>query len=83
VSVVPLIRGTTVVESRNEYEAAGGRRGETILILDLDHSQLRPNADDESNLTYDLRVGDEYRDHRDTEKQIQGRKELSFILTVP
>ena len=63
-SVVPLIRGKTVVESRGEFDAAGGMKGYKILIKPLDEKQLLLNAKDESNLTYDLRVGDEYKDHR-------------------
>jgi dCTP deaminase len=64
VSVVPLVRGKTVVESRNEFDAAGGRQGRTIMIQPLDDGQLLLDARDESNLTYDLRVGKEYKDHR-------------------
>src|SRR5882724_2733373 len=62
-SVVPLIPGKTVVETREEFEAAGGRKGRTIRIQPLDNRQLLLNTL-KSNLTYDLRVGKEYKDHR-------------------
>lgn len=48
------------------------RNGERILIVNLDPDQLRP-GDRGSNVTYDLRVGDEYRDHRDPGKRETGR----------
>lgn len=47
------------------------RDGQRILILNLDGTQLRDD-DHEPNLTYDLRVGEEYRDHRDLGKRDTG-----------
>src|SRR5258708_13012289 len=67
-SVIPLIRDVTVVESMNHFDREGSR----ILILNLDPGQLRPEDETESNLTYDLRVGEEYRDHRDSGKRDTG-----------
>lgn len=64
--VIPLIiegPNRNIVENRQEFEAAGGVRGEVILIQGLDRDQLlSPNN---TNVSYDLRVGGEYRDHRD------------------
>src|SRR5690242_5213260 len=67
-AVIPLIRDETVVSARDLFH----RDREQVLILNLDESQLRPETKDESNVTYDLRVGDEYRDHRDTGKTDTG-----------
>lgn len=64
--VIPLIiegPNRNIVEKRQEFESAGGVRGELILIQGLDRDQLlSPNN---TNVSYDLRVGGEYRDHRD------------------
>ncbi|HYX14111.1 MAG TPA: hypothetical protein VE944_07050 [Nostoc sp.] len=65
-SVIPFIldgSNRTVVETREEYEKAGGLEGNVIFILNLDTKQIRNT--ESSNATYDLKVGDEYRDHRD------------------
>lgn len=68
-SVIPFIldgSNKTVVETREEYEKAGGLEGNVIFIQNLDTSQIRDTKS--SNASYDLRVGDEYRDHRDSGK---------------
>jgi deoxycytidine triphosphate deaminase len=68
-SVIPLIlqgQGRTVVERRQDFEAAGGLEGQVILIQDLDPNQLRGGKD--TNVSYDLRIGPEYRDHREVGK---------------
>ena len=78
-SVIPLIRGTSIVETKDEYDAAGGRLGEKILILNIDKSQLQANSHGESNVTYDLRVGDEYRDHRDAGKIYTGERGIELF----
>jgi deoxycytidine triphosphate deaminase len=65
-SVVPFIldgSNKTVVETREEYEKAGGLEGNVIFIQNLDTAQIRDTKS--SNASYDLRVGNEYRDHRD------------------
>ncbi|MDF5734952.1 MULTISPECIES: dCTP deaminase domain-containing protein [unclassified Nostoc] len=65
-SVIPFIldgSNRTVVETTEEYEKAGGLEGNVIFILNLDTKQIRNT--ESSNATYDLKVGDEYRDHRD------------------
>jgi dCTP deaminase len=65
-SVIPFIlRGNnrTVVQSRQEYEVAGGLNGNIIFIQNLDDTQISDTRS--SNVSYDLRVGNEYRDHRD------------------
>jgi deoxycytidine triphosphate deaminase len=72
-SVIPLIiegPSRTVVERRDEFETAGGLGGKVILIQGLDRNQLL--STDEGNVSYDLRVGREYRDLRDV-----GKRELA------
>jgi len=56
----------TIVESRQEYEDANGLDGDVIFIQNLDTSQILDTQS--SNASYDLRVGNEYRDHRDSGK---------------
>ncbi|MEH1841154.1 MAG: hypothetical protein V7L20_20945 [Nostoc sp.] len=68
-SVIPFIldgSNRTVVETAEEYEKAGGLEGNVIFIQNLDAKQIRNT--DSSNVTYDLKVGDEYRDHRESGK---------------
>ena len=68
-SVVPLVTGgehPTVVETVQDFEAAGGLAGTTVLVRNMDPDQL---AGDSSNVSYDLRLGREYRDHRDVGKR--------------
>lgn len=70
-SVIPLVKigdHPTVVSSKDEFTRLGGFDGTALLISNLDDMQLRPD-DKESHLTYDLRVGQEYKDHRDRQKQ--------------
>jgi dCTP deaminase len=72
-SIVPLTLGTTVATTREEYDKLGGDDGEAILIMEVDFAQIPgKNATEKetagvksSNVTYDLRVGHEYRDHRE------------------
>jgi dCTP deaminase len=64
-SVVPLKLGESVVESEDAFQAASGFEGNSLLIFNLDRSQLSGTS---SNVSYDLRVGSEYRGHRDAEK---------------
>ncbi|SRR5216683_3531735 len=64
-SIVPLKLEESVVESQDAFQAASGFEGRTMLIFNLDKSQLSGAS---SNVSYDLRVGSEYRGHRDTEK---------------
>lgn len=68
--VIPLIvegPNQTVVEYRKEFETAGGLEGKVILIQGLDRNQLLSLND--TNVSYDFRVGCEYRDHRDAGKK--------------
>lgn len=68
-SVVPFVlngSSSTVVETRQEYEQAGGLGGDVIFIQNLDRDQILNT--ESSNATYDLRVGSEYKDHRDAGK---------------
>lgn len=68
--VIPLIiegPNRTVVEGAVDFEEAGGLGGNVILIQELDRDQLLSEHD--TNASYDLRVGQEYRDHRDANKK--------------
>ncbi|MEH2447394.1 MAG: hypothetical protein V7K18_16800 [Nostoc sp.] len=68
-SVIPFIldgSNRTVVETREEYEKAGGLEGSVIFIQNLNIKQIHNTKS--SNASYDLRVSDEYRDHRDSGK---------------
>ena len=47
------------------FQAASGFEGNALLIFNLDKPQLSSTS---SNVSYDLRVGNEYRGHRDAEK---------------
>lgn len=66
-SVIPFItKGSnrTVVETREDFENVGGLNGDVVFIQHLDSAQI--DSTQSSNVSYDLRVGDEYRDHRDS-----------------
>ncbi|MDB9528479.1 hypothetical protein PN498_20980 [Oscillatoria sp. CS-180] len=68
-SVIPFIVDTpqkTIVESREEYENSGGLDSKVIFVEDLDKSQVIDKK--LCNASYDLRVGDEYKDHRNATK---------------
>jgi len=64
-SVVPLRLGVSVVDNEDGFQAAGGFEGNAALIFNLDAPQLSGKS---SNVSYDLRVGSEYKGHRDAEK---------------
>jgi deoxycytidine triphosphate deaminase len=64
-SVVPLKLGESVVDTEDAFQAASGFEGNALLIFNLDKPQLSSTS---SNVSYDLRVGNEYRGHRDAEK---------------
>lgn len=72
-SIVPLTLGTTVATTSEECDKLGGNDGEAVLIMNVDPDQVPPKDATEqktakvksSNVTYDLRVGCEYRDLRD------------------
>lgn len=71
-SVIPLkISGPrqTVARTLAEFEAAHGRNGSLLLIDHIDPTQLLENNNLDSDVSYDLRVGAEYRDHRDLAKR--------------
>jgi dCTP deaminase len=76
-SVIPFITkisSRTIVETREDFENAGGLNGNVIFIQNLDSEQI--NKTSSSNVSYDLTVGDEYRDHRDfgTHDLLDGEK---------
>lgn len=65
-SVVPLTidpPNATVVDRQQDFTLQGSR----VLILGVDRKQLE--SEDDSNASYDLRVGSEYRDHREEGKR--------------
>jgi len=64
-SVVPLKPGASVTDTEDAFQKAGGFEGQAALIFNLDKNQLSGAS---SNVSYDLRVGSEYRGHRDAEK---------------
>jgi dCTP deaminase len=60
-SVIPLTvdhPGASVVRTQPEFDI----EGDAILVTGLDSRQL--TEEDASNVSYDLRVGSQYRDHR-------------------
>ena len=67
VPVLPLtFKGKpTVADTREAFVKAGAEDGTTILIQGMDAEQLTGKS---SNVSYDLRIGKEYRDHRDPGK---------------
>ena len=70
-SVIPLLKAgghITVVSTKDEFTRIGGFDGKALLITNLDETQLQRN-DREAHLSYDLRVGPEFKDHRDDQKQ--------------
>lgn len=80
--VIPFIidePNRTIVERRVDFEAAGGLEGNVIMIQGLDRAQLL--SKDDTNASYDLRVGVEYRDHRDANKK--DLAENSIIRLLP
>src|ERR1035438_10449742 len=81
-SVIPLALGQTVVTTKEEFDQSGGRNGSALLIQNFDEDQLGAAS---PNLSYDLRIGAVYKDHRDG-----GRRDLpddgskdSFITLLP
>lgn len=82
-SVIPLLKAgdnTTVVSTRDEFTRRGAFEGKALLITNIDEEQLQPE-DKESHLSYDLRVGPEYKDHRDDQKH--GLLEGEYIEFLP
>jgi dCTP deaminase len=61
-SVIPLALGQTVVTTKEEFDHSGGRHGTALLIQNFDEGQLVGGS---PNLSYDLRIGAVYKDHRD------------------
>src|SRR3989442_11826214 len=76
-SVIPLALGQTVVTTDTQFERADGRQGRTLLIRNFDDQQLAGGL---PNLCYDLRVGPEYKDHRDGWKCPVTEKEPITLL---
>lgn len=75
--VIPLVVGKTVVTTEQAFEGTGGRNGTALLIRNFDDKQLQANA---PNLSYDLRVGAEYKDHRDGWKRDMAKGECIDLL---
>jgi len=68
-SVIPLALGKTVVTTKDGFDQSEGRHGTALLIQNFDESQLIEGS---PNLSYDLRIGAVYKDHRDG-----GRRDLA------
>jgi dCTP deaminase len=63
-SVIPLTTNgaeRTVVQTQQDFDI----EGDAVLIMELDASQLHEER--ASNVSYDLRIGKKYRDHREAE----------------
>jgi dCTP deaminase len=76
-SVIPLIRQNTIVETEAAFHQAGGDDGGAMWIQNLDPLQLLAAA---SNVSYDLRVGGEYKDHREVgKKNLPTGSEISLL----
>ena len=61
-AVIPLVLEKSVVTTEQGFETAGGRNGKALLIRNFDKEQLKATS---PNLSYDLRIGAECKDHRD------------------
>lgn len=72
-SVVPyIVNGErTTVTTQRDFDKEGGINGNVVLIQNADMEQVAAFSQN-SNVGYDLRVGQEYRDHRN-----QGRTTLA------
>jgi len=80
-SVVPFIldgnstgNKKTVVETREDFQASRALDGDVIFIQNFEKDQIL--GTNSSNVTYDLRVGSEYKGHRDANKTelLEGQK---------
>mgnify|MGYP001072895751 CR=1 FL=1 len=81
-SVIPFVLDgsqRTIVATRGEFDDAGGIEGDVVFVHNLDEDQVRNPSG--GNASYDLRVGDEYRDHRDEGKTDLG--EDDFLVLKP
>lgn len=77
-SVVPLVRESpnpTVVSDPAAFTMAG----DALLIREMDASQLHGICDS-ANVSYDLRVGSKYRDHRDAQPTDLNKEERIELL---
>lgn len=81
-AVIPLVLGKTVVTTERAFEDAHGRQGNALLIRNFDNEQLKADA---PNLSYDLRVGAEYKDHRDGWKRdlLEGDQRNDHVDLLP
>jgi dCTP deaminase len=61
-SVIPMALGQTIVATKEEFDHSGGRQGTALLIQNVEEGQLVAGS---PNLSYDLRIGAVYKDHRD------------------
>jgi dCTP deaminase len=72
-SVVPLIEGETFVTSPAEFDVQGRR----LFIGNFDRRQLQGRG---ANVSYDLRVGPQYRDHREPHPSELGPNEKITLI---
>jgi deoxycytidine triphosphate deaminase len=76
-AVVPLVPGKSVARTEEEFEHRGARHGSTLLIRNFDSTQLSPG---DPNLSYDLRIGSVYKDHRDgLRKELQDDGHITLL----
>jgi dCTP deaminase len=64
-TVIPFVLSgihQSIARTTEEFDAAGGSAGKVVLIKGLDETQ--PDAPNDANATYDLRIGPTYRDHK-------------------
>lgn len=75
-AVVPLRIGVSVVDKQDDFD----REGYAVLITGLQRSQLESDdAKESSNVSYDLRVGREYRHYRQrTKTQLPERATITI-----
>lgn len=82
-SVIPLKLigpGKSVTTTKDEFERHDGRNGPYVLIDHIDPTQLQATNTEDSDVSYDLRIGSEYRDHRDTAKRPLSEGETINLL---
>jgi len=86
VSVIPITikeadgkTTPTVVQTQEDFQKVFGTPTEAVLILNLDVTQLENQKS--SNVSYDLRIGSQYRDHR--RKHANGLPENGTLTLKP
>ncbi len=76
-AVIPLIPGETVVERQEDFASGGGVNGGPLLIRGGDLSGLGGLS---GNVSYDLRVGRFFREHREQQAHELGDEETIDLM---